>query len=79
MTTEKTRRGELSKAVTNHVLSHKDIHERPPIVKSKGVPHEIWQDHRTPRPSLDDSLPATRIQGIHLLQEMLVNERTLLN
>src|SRR5580658_6468118 len=70
--------GELAQLVTHHRLGHIDGHVLATIVDGDGVTHHVRDDRRAARPGLDHSLLARGVEGVHLLQEVIVHERTLL-
>src|SRR4051794_18522620 len=74
---EGARRGELAKLVTDHRLSDEDGHMLTTVVHCDGVPQHGGHDHRATRPRLDDVLGALVVLGVHLLDEVVVHERTL--
>jgi hypothetical protein len=47
------------------------------VVDREGVPDEVGDDGRTTRPGLDDLLGVLVVLDVDLLQEMVVDERTL--
>jgi len=69
---------ELSEFVTDHVLSYKNRNVLTPVVNREGVPDEVGDDRRSAAPSFDQPLFVLCVQIIDLLDEVIVNEVTLL-
>src|SRR4249919_3388987 len=76
MTLERPGQCELAKLVADHVLVDQDRDVVLAVMHGDGETHHFRHDHRTTRPGLDRLLAAAR--GLHLLDEMVVDERTLL-
>src|SRR5690606_12695425 len=76
VTLEGAGQGELAELVADHVLvdQHRDVVLA--VVHGDGVTHHLGQDHRAARPGLDRALAGAR--GLHLLEQVVVHERTLL-
>src|SRR6478736_1057292 len=71
--------GELAEAMTDHVLGHVDRDVLLAVVDGDRVPDEGREDHRRPRPGLDDLL---LVAPVHLLDPPLeaeLDERALLD
>src|SRR3954468_14691984 len=75
---EGARRGELAELVPDHRLGdeHRDV--LAPVVDGDRVPEEVGDDRRTARPRLDDVLGALLVLHVHLLEQVVVDEGTLL-
>src|SRR5688500_18595468 len=75
MTLERTGQGELAKLVANHVLvdQHRDVVLA--VVHGNGETDHLGQDRGTTRPGLDRLLVVAR--GLHLLDQVVVDERAL--
>src|SRR3954452_4920841 len=75
---ERPRRRELAELVTDHRLGdeHRDV--LAPVVHRDGVTEHGRDDHRSPRPGLDHVLGALVVLHVHLLHEVVVDERALL-
>src|SRR4051812_47140646 len=75
---ERARRRELAELVTDHRL--RDVHGYvlAPVVHRDGVADHVGNDGRTTAPGLDDLLLAPRVQLVDLLQQVVVDERALL-
>src|SRR5690606_20717422 len=73
---ERAGHGELAELVPDHVLvdQHRDVVLA--VVDGDGVADHFRHDHRTTRPGLDRPLVAAR--GLHLLHQVVVDERALL-
>src|SRR5262249_38508992 len=63
--------------VPDHRLGdeHRDVLAA--VVHREGVPDEVGDDGRTPRPGLDDLLGVLLVLDVDLLEQMVVDERTL--
>src|SRR5512141_1122491 len=75
---EDPRRGELAQLVADHVF--RDVHgdELVPVVDRQRVAHELGRDRRAARPGLDDAALVRLVHALDLLQELRVDEGTLL-
>src|SRR5947209_7151940 len=73
-----SRGGELAELVSDHRLRDEDGNVLATVVHSNGVPDHLRKDVAAPRPRLDDPLLAGRVEQLHLLEQVLVAERTLL-
>src|SRR3954447_24572732 len=69
---------ELAELVPDHRLGdeHRDV--LAPVVHGDRVPEEVGDDRRTTRPRLDDVLGALLVLSVHLLEQVVVDEGTLL-
>src|SRR6476661_3713263 len=76
MTLKRTGHGELAELVTDHVLVDENRDVILPVMDGDREADHFRQDGRTTRPGLDRLLVVAR--GLHLLDEMVVDERTLL-
>src|SRR5690606_31476201 len=68
--------GKFAKLVADHVLVDQDRNVVLAVVDGNGEPDHFRQDHRTTRPGLDRLLGVAR--SFHLLDQMVVDERALL-
>src|SRR5688572_28093982 len=76
---ESTRGCELTQLVADHVLRDEHRDELTPVVHREGEPDRLWIDRRAPRPRLDGLAGVGRGRLLNLLQEVPVDERTLLD
>src|SRR5690242_7713801 len=76
VTLERTGQSELAKLVANHVFVDQDRDVVLAVVHGDGEADHFRHDHRTTRPGLDRLLVVAR--GLHLLHQVVVDERTLL-
>src|SRR5579875_2925415 len=78
VTLEGPRRGELAELVPDHALGdeHRDV--LAPVVDGDRVPEHVGDDRRAPRPRLDHDLGALVVLVVHLLEQVVVDERALL-
>src|SRR6185437_11511666 len=79
VTLERTGQGELAKLVTDHVLV--DVHGNVllAVVHGNRQTDELGQDRGTARPGLDRLLVFARNGRVHLLDEVSVDKRALLD
>src|SRR5882762_9972919 len=70
---------ELAQLVADHVLGHEHGDELAPVVHREGVPHQVGKDGRAARPRLHHLLLALPVHVLHLLDQVAVDERTLLD
>src|SRR5262249_16336003 len=75
---EGPRGSELAELVADHRLGDVDGHVLAAVVDGDGVAHHVGDDRGAPAPRLDDALLAGRVQLIDLLEQMVVDERPLL-
>src|SRR3954453_16448060 len=75
---ERAGRRELAELVTDHRLRDVDGHVLAPVVHGDGVAHHLRDDRGAARPRLDDALLVGRVEVVHLLEQVAVHERTLL-
>src|SRR3954454_4635868 len=75
---EGARRRELAELVADHRLGdeHRDVLAT--VVHGDGVTEHGRDDHRSPRPGLDHVLGALVVLRVHLLHQVVVDERALL-
>src|SRR5438552_13517972 len=75
---ERASRRELAELVPNHALGdeHRDVFAA--VVHGNGVPEHVGDDRRAPRPGLDDLLAALVVLLVDLLEQVVVDERALL-
>src|ERR1022692_878186 len=71
-------RCELAQLVADHRLGDIDRDVAPPVMHGDGVADHVGDDGRTSRPGLDDLLLSARVEHVHLLQQVVVDERALL-
>src|SRR4051794_14019265 len=75
---ERPGRGELAQLVSHHGLGDVHGHVLAPVVHGDRVADHLGDDRGAPRPGLDDLLLVVGVQAVHLLQEVVVDERALL-
>src|SRR3954454_7358472 len=78
VTAEGARGRELAELVPDHRLGHEDRDVLAAVVHGDRVPQEVGDDRRTARPRLDDVLGALLVLRVHLLEQVVVDERALL-
>src|SRR5438105_6209738 len=76
---ERARHRELSQLVADHVLRHVDRDVLLAVVDGDRQADEFRRDRRTARPGLDRLLVVDGARGFHLLHQMIVDERALLD
>src|SRR3954468_12784538 len=76
--TERAGRGELAELVTDHGLGHEHRNVLATVVHRDGVTEHRGHDHRAAGPRLDDVLGALVVLSVHLLDQVVVDERALL-
>src|SRR5215212_10785498 len=78
MTLERAGQSELAELVPDHGLGdeHRDV--LAPVVHGDRVPEHVGDDRRASRPGLDDVLRALVVLDFHLLEQVVVDERALL-
>src|SRR5579884_1911472 len=76
---EGPRRGELAELVADHVLGDEHRNELLAVVHGEGQLNHLGQNRRAPRPGLDDLLVLGLALFQHLLEQVLVHERALLD
>src|SRR5688500_1239306 len=78
MAAEGPRGGELAELVPDHRLGdeHRDVLAS--VVHGDRVAEHLGDDRRAPRPGLDDVLRALVVLRLHLLEQVVVDERALL-
>ena len=69
---------ELAELVADHGLGHVDRDVAAAVVDRHGVPDHVGDDRAAARPGLDDLLVAGGVHRLHLLQQVVVDERSLL-
>ena len=79
MTAEGTCWSKLTEPVSDHILSYKDINEGFTIVNRKRMTDKIRHNHGPSRPCLDRSLPPGPVERLHLLRQVIIDERSFLN
>src|SRR3989449_960473 len=70
---------ELAQLVADHVLGHEHRDELAPVVHRERVPHQVGKDGRAARPRLHHLLLALPVHVLHLLDQVAVDERALLD
>src|SRR3978361_1327609 len=77
VTPERAGRRELAELVPDHALGdeHRDVLAA--VVHGHGVAEHVRDDRRATRPGLDDVLGALGVLGVHLLEQVVVDERAL--
>src|SRR5947209_16098138 len=75
---EGPRRGELAELVPDHALGDEHRHVLAAVVHGDRVPEHVGDDRRAARPGLDHVLAALVVLNVHLLEQVVVDERTLL-
>src|SRR5690606_19215626 len=78
VTLERAGRSELTELVTDHRLGHEDRDVLAAVVDRQGVAEHVGGDHRPAGPGLDDVLGSGLVLRVHLLGEVVVDERALL-
>src|SRR3712207_351460 len=76
--TERPRGRELAELVPDHRLGHEDRDVLAAVVHGDRVPEHVGDDRRAPRPGADDVLGALLVLGVRLLEQVVVDERALL-
>src|SRR6476620_8628044 len=79
MPLERARQREFAELVADHVFRHVDRDVLLAVVHGDRQAHELGRDRRAARPGLDGLLVVDRARGIHLLQQMSIDERSLLD
>src|ERR687889_2305385 len=70
--------GELAELVPDHRLGHEDRHVLAAVVDGDRVAEHVRDDRRTARPCPDHVLGALVVLRVHLLEQVVVDERALL-
>src|SRR5215208_5936218 len=78
VTLECAGRGELAELVPDHRLGDEHRDMLAAIVDREGMPDEVGDDGRPTRPGLDDLLGVLLVLDVDLLEQMVIDERTLL-
>ena len=78
MATEGAGRSKFTELVTNHCFRNEDRHVLTAVMHCNSVPQEIRGNDGPARPGLNNVLRTLIVLLINLLQEMLVNEGSLL-
>src|SRR6478609_8569826 len=76
---ERAREREFTELVADHVFRHVDRDVLLAVVDGDRQADEFRRDRRAARPGLDRLLVVDRACGIHLLQQMPIDERSLLD
>src|SRR6266404_3212931 len=71
--------GELAQLVPHHVLGDEHRDELAPVVHRERVPHQVGKDGRAARPRLHHLLLVLPVHVLHLLDQVAVDERALLD
>src|SRR3954451_932394 len=69
---------ELAELVPDHRLGHEDRDVLAAVVHGDRVPEHVGDDRRAPRPGADDGLGASLVLRVHLGEQVVVDERALL-
>src|ERR1700685_4106716 len=69
---------ELAELVADHRLGHVDRDVATTVVDGDGVADHVGDDRRPAGPGLDDPLLTGGVEGVDLLQQVVVDERALL-
>src|SRR4051812_4600343 len=77
MELERAGGGELAELVTDHRLGDVDGHVLATVVDGDGVADHVRDDRAPAGPRLDDPLLVSRVEIVDLLQQMVVDERSL--
>src|SRR6059058_2480193 len=72
---ERARRRELAELVPDHALGDEHRHVLAAVVHGDRVPEHVGNDRRATRPRLDHVLAAGVVRGVHLLEQVVVDER----
>src|SRR6185312_3129885 len=75
---ERPGRRELAELVPDHRLGDEHRNMLTAVVHRERVPDHVGNDRRAARPGLDDLLRVLLVLGVDLLQQMVVDERALL-
>src|SRR5438445_5800258 len=78
MEAEGAREGELAELVTDHRLGDVDRHVLAAVVDGDGVADHVGDDRRAAGPRLDHALLVLGVELVDFLQQVLVDERALL-
>src|SRR3954469_9097254 len=78
VTLERTGQSELAELVADHGLGDEHRYVLAPVVHGDRVPEHVGDDRRAPRPGLDDVLRVLLVLDFHLLEQVVVDERALL-
>src|SRR5580692_7203513 len=70
--------GELAQFVADHRLGHVDRDVTATVVDGNGVADHVGDDGGAAGPGLDDLLVPAGVEHVHLLQQVVVDERSLL-
>src|SRR5688572_20591666 len=76
--TEGARGRELAELVPDHRLGHEDRDVLAAVVHGHRVPEHVGDDRRAARPGADHVLGALFVLSVHLLEQVVVDERALL-
>src|SRR3954451_6998012 len=75
---ERASRRELSELVPDHALGDEHRDMLAAVVHGNGVPEHVRDDRRATRPGFDHALAALVVLRVHLLEQVVIDERTLL-
>src|SRR3712207_3683283 len=78
VTLERAGQSELAELVPDHGLGDEHRVVLAPVVHGDRVPEHVGDDRRAPGPGLDDVLRVLLVLDFHLLDEVVVDERALL-
>src|SRR5262249_11153953 len=76
---ERAGRRELAELVADHLLGHQHRNVLLPVVDAESDSHELRQDGRATAPDLDHLVAAGCARGLHLLEQIAVDERAFPN
>src|ERR671924_334661 len=76
---EHSRRGELPELVPDHGLGDEQRDVLPSVMNGDGVTDHLGDDRGAPGPRPDDALGAAPVHVVDLLQQVVVDERSLLH
>src|SRR3982075_2195527 len=78
MASERPRGRELPELVADHRVRHEDRHVLAAVVHRNRVADHVGDDRGPPGPCPDDGLLARLVEYVHLLEQVVVHERALL-
>jgi hypothetical protein len=66
----------LAQLMSNHVLRHKNGSEDLAVVYEKGMPNEVWRNHRPPRPRFYRLLGSASTHLLEFFEQLEIYKRT---